>query len=97
MDAKCADGGAIRTADALDPCAGVGAHAIVRRFCPTLSTCRASLAGVEHLRAAYAGVDSQFHFSREYQLQVDYRHPPLFVGRPDSLSACRHPESMGSA
>ena len=97
MDAECDHGGAIPTADALDPRAGVGAYAIFRRFCPTLSTCRTSVAGVEHLRPADVGVDSQFHFSGEYQLQQDYRHPPLCVGWRYHLNACRHPQSVGSA
>ena len=88
---------AIPSADALDPCAGVGAHAVPCRFCPTLPTRRTIVAGVEHLRPANSGVDSQFRFSGEYQLQQDHRHPPLFMGRPDDVSACRHPEYMGFA
>ena len=53
----------------------------LRRFRATLSTRRTIVAGVEHLRPADSGADSQFHFSGEYQLQQDHRHPPLFVGR----------------
>src|SRR5437763_7278124 len=97
MDAERDDGGAISTADALDPCAGVGAHGILRRFCSALSTRWTTVAGVEHLRPADAGVDSQFHVSREYRFHEDYRYPAPCVGWRCHLSACRGPESMGSA
>jgi len=38
----------------------VGAHAFLRRFCSTVSTRRTTVAGVEHLRRANGGVDSQW-------------------------------------
>src|SRR5262245_59503392 len=96
MDAERDNGGTISTAHALDPCAGVGAHGILRRFCSTLSTRRTTVAGVEYLRPADARVDSQFYFSSKYQLRPDYRHPPLRLGRRDHFSASWRPEPMGS-
>src|SRR6516162_9610112 len=97
MDAECDDGGAISTVNALDPCAGVGPHDIIRRVCSTLSACRTTVAGVEHLRPADGGANSQFHFSCEYQLQQDHRHPPLSLGWRYYFTAPWCPEPVGSA
>ena len=66
-------------AGALDTCARVGAHALIRCFRAALSACRTSMAGVEHLRSANAGIDPQFQFSRQYQFSGNHRPSPVLV------------------
>src|SRR5438034_271407 len=97
MDDPCQNGGAIPTVDALDTCADVGAHPVVRGFRATLSACRASVAGVEHLRSADIYTDPQFQLSAGYQFQNNNRHSALFVGRRDGVGARWCTESMGIA
>src|SRR5215471_12246633 len=96
MDAECEDSGAISTVNALDPCAGVGPHDILRRVCSILSARRTTMARLEHLRLADGGANSQFHFSCKYQLQQDHRHPPLFLGWRYYFIASRRSEPVGS-
>jgi hypothetical protein len=81
MDDKRQDSGAIPTVGALDTCADVGPHCLIRGFRASLSTCRTCLAGVEYLRPADVGADPQFLFSGEHQFQGDHRYSPLFMGR----------------
>src|SRR5262245_46454660 len=95
MDAEFQDRWAIPGVDALDTCAHVGAHAVVRGFRATLSARRTSLAGLEYLRPADPSADPQFHFPREHQFQRDYRHPPVFMGWADGLDSGRNSESVG--
>src|SRR5262245_54670445 len=97
MDGELEDGRPIRTAGALGACAHVGAHAVVCRFRPTLSTRRTNVASLEYLRPANVGGDPRFHFSDMHQFHGDYRHPPIFMGWADGLSSGRHFESVGSA
>src|SRR4029077_4999084 len=97
MDDERQDSGAIPTVGALDTCADVGPHCLIRGFRAALFTCWTCLAGVEHLRSADAGADPQFLFSGKYQLQVDHIYSPLFLGRRDGLCACWHSEPMGPA
>ena len=80
MDDTRQDSGAIRTVGALDTCADVDPHCLIRGFRAPLFTCRTCLDGVEYLRPADIGADPQFHFSREHQLQGDHRYSPLFLG-----------------
>ncbi len=63
---ECQDGGAIPIIGPLGACANLVAHGVVRGFRATLSPCRTTLAGVEHLQSANARTDSQFHFSRQH-------------------------------
>ena len=64
-DDACRDSRAIRSSRALDTCACVGAHCLVRRFRATLSPRRTAMARVEYLRLADTGVNSQFHCDAE--------------------------------
>ena len=66
MDDECPDGGAVPGFDTLDTRARMGAHCLVHRLRATLSPRRTAMAGVEYLRPADTGIDSQFHFYVEY-------------------------------
>ena len=81
MDDKRHDSGAIPTVGALDTCADVDPHCLIRGFRAALSACRKSMAGVGYLRPADVSADPQFHFSGEHQLQGDHRYSPLFLGK----------------
>src|SRR5258708_38276946 len=95
MYEECRDGRAIPSFGTLDTCARVCAYAVIRGLRATLSPCRTSMAGVEHLRPADARTDPQFHFSGKYQFPGNYRHPPLLMGRRDNLCARRPTEFPG--
>ena len=60
-DDACPDCAAIRSARALDTRAYVGAYCLARRVRAPLSSRRATMAGVDYLRSADTGPDSQFH------------------------------------
>ena len=76
----CETVGRYEATRALDTCASVGAHCLLREFRAALSPRRTTMARVEYLRPADTGVNSQFRSYAESELPPNNKPSSVLVG-----------------